>query len=284
MYDPHATGPHAVDVTTLEIDDAERGRRIPVETWSPRGVDRPPLIVYSHYSGGHRRAATFLCSHLASHGYLVASPDHWEVVAREDLPSERTARIEAVIANRVPDIRLLMDHFGRDAVGLAGHSFGGWAVLATPEVDARPASIVAMGAGGSEQPRPGILPVKLTFKWRRPAPALFIAAEDDVPIPLEGLRETFARAPEPKRLIVLRRADHQHFLDDVEGMHEAVRRANFPAEAAWIPAAMRPVAELMTGEEANLLIRGLVLAHFDATMRGVEGAREFLDASRGYAG
>ena len=284
MYDPQAKGPHAVDVETVEVEDAKRGRRIPLETWSPRDVEHPPLVIYSHFSNGHRLAATFLCSHLAAHGYLVAAAEHWEVVARDDLPKERAARIETVIANRVPDIRLLMDRFGRDAVGLAGHSLGGWTVLATPEVDDRPASIVAMGAGGSENPRPGILPVKLTFKWRHPVPALFIAAEDDVPIPLEGLRETFARAPEPKRLVVLRRADHQHFLDDVEGMHEAVRRASFPEEAVWIPAAMRPMAELMPGEEANRLVRGLVLAHFDATLRGLEVAREFLDAAGPYAG
>ena len=70
--------------------------------------------------------------------------DHSEVVARDQLPAERSARIDAIIAGRVPDLRFLMDHFGRDEVGLAGHSFGGWAVLAAPEVDARIASVVAM--------------------------------------------------------------------------------------------------------------------------------------------
>ena len=206
------------------------------------------------------------------------------MVARKDLPTDRAARIDAVIANRVPDVRLLIDYFARDDVALAGHSFGGWAVLATPEVDPRPISIVAMGAGGSENPRPGILPVKLTFEWRHPVPTLFIAAEDDVPIPLDGLRGTFDRAPEPKRLVVLRHADHQHFLDDVEGAHEAVRHANFPAEAAWIPAAMRPAAELMPGEEAHRFVRGLTLAHFDATVRRIPGAREFLDDFGDFAG
>lgn len=41
-----------------------------------------PLIVFSHYSGGHRRSATFLCTHLASHGYVVAVLDHSEVSRR----------------------------------------------------------------------------------------------------------------------------------------------------------------------------------------------------------
>ena len=278
MYDPSAPGPFRLEVATLEVDDAARGRVLAVETWTPVGVDRPPLVVYSHYSGGHRRTATFLAAHLAGHGYMVAAPDHWEVVARESLPSDRSARIAAVIANRVPDITLVMDHFQRDQVGLAGHSFGGWTVLAAPEVDDRVASVVAMAPGGSANPRPGILPLTLTFEWTHPVPSMFIAGDADVPIPVEGVRELFARAPEPKRLFILRRADHQHFLDDVEGAHEAVRQAQFPGEAAWIPSAMRPMAELLPGDRANELVRGLALAHFDATLRGMSEAGDFLDA------
>ncbi|MDQ2817026.1 MAG: hypothetical protein M3T49_02280 [Candidatus Eremiobacteraeota bacterium] len=33
------------------------------------------LIVFSHHSGGHRRAATYLCTHLSSHGYVAAALD-----------------------------------------------------------------------------------------------------------------------------------------------------------------------------------------------------------------
>jgi len=35
-----------------------------------------PLVVFSHGFGGHRRQSTFLCTHLASHGYVVAAVDH----------------------------------------------------------------------------------------------------------------------------------------------------------------------------------------------------------------
>ena len=37
---------------------------------------RFPLVVFSHGWGGHRRQTTHFCTHLASHGYVVASPDH----------------------------------------------------------------------------------------------------------------------------------------------------------------------------------------------------------------
>ena len=64
--------------------------------------------------------------------------------------------------------------------------------------------------------------------------------------------------------------------DDVEASHEALRAMTLPGEAAWIPAAMRPIAELCPGEHAHLFARGLALAHLDATLRRSAAAAEFL--------
>lgn len=315
-YDPFAPGRFPVGVRTITAPDPERGRLFPCEIWypahlgnaaRPAGADplrdaaaRPgthPLIVFSHYSGGHRLSATFLSVHLASHGYVVAALDHSEVVAKDltgrhgETETERAARIDAVIASRVLDVRFLIDHLlggaaiehgaaniGLDSerIGLVGHSFGGWTVLATPEVEPRVRAVVAMGPGGSAHPRPGILPLKLTFDWGRDVPTLYLAAEDDVPIPLAGVRELFDRTPASKRMFVLRRADHQHFLDDVEREHEAVRAMTFSGEAAWIPAAMRPIAQLCSGEQAHVFVRGLTLGHLDATLRRSDVAERFL--------
>ena len=304
-YEPFAAGPFPVGVRTLFALDTARNRAFPCEIWYPaqtggRGETRDapprvgtyPIVVFSHHSGGHRRTATFLCTHLAGHGYFVAALDHSEVVAKElsrrdgETSAERAARIEAVISSRVPDLRFLIDHLlgadgvvdGIDAarIGLVGHSFGGWTVLAAPEVDPRVRAVVAMAPGGSSKPRPGILPLNLTFDWGRDVPAMFLAGELDVPIPLAGIYELFDRTPSSKCIFVLRRADHQHFVDDVEVAHEAARTATFPAEAAWIPAAMRPMAELNSGEEAHLFVRGLTLAHLDATLRQLDPAERFL--------
>jgi hypothetical protein len=54
-------------------------------------------------------------------------------------------------------------------------------------------------------------------------------------------------------------------MDDVEEMHETVRKMQFPGEAAWISREMRPIAELCSGDQAHLFVRGLTLCHFDAT-------------------
>lgn len=294
-YDPFARGPCPVGTRTVEAADARRGRVFPCEIWSPAGGAGPgprPLVVFSHYSGGHRRSATFLCTHLASHGYAVAALDHSEVVATGlaagvgETAGERSARIDAVIASRVPDVRFLLDYLldghasgvvlDARRVGLAGHSLGGWTALATPESDPRVRAVVAMAPGGSSRPRPGVLPLSLTFAWRSPAPVLYLAAEDDVPVPLAGVHELFDRTPQAKQLVILRHADHQHFADDVEANHEALRAMTLPGEAAWIPAAMRPIAELCPGDHAHLFARGLTLAHLDATLRGSTAAARFL--------
>jgi hypothetical protein len=51
-----------------------------------------------------------------------------------------------------------------------------------------------------------------------------------------------------------------------------------PGEAAWIPAAMRPMSELCPGSQAHDFVRGLTLAHLDATLRRSDAAARFLAA------
>lgn len=303
-YDPFQCGPLAAGVQTL----AAQSSGWPIELWypargegegegdvfkTPRG-DRTqaaardvaplagsfPLVVYSHHSGGHRRAATYLCTHLASHGYRVAALDHAET-ARKDLQrpatetdAERDARIGRLIAARVPDLRLLLDELGETRSGAVGHSLGGWTVLQAAEEDRRIQAVVALAPGGAKNPKPGILPLELRFA--RAVPSLFIAAENDVSLPLDAMRELFSRAKEPKQLAVIPRADHLHFIDRVEEEHEAVRAMPFTGALSWIPREMRPIGELLPGDEAHRLIRGLTLAHFDAHLKGSADARKFL--------
>lgn len=311
-YDAFSRGLFPVGARTVRALDQARGREFPCEIWYPAAGEgscpdelrdaaawpgEHPLVVFSHYSGGHRRSATFLCTHLASHGYVVAALDHSEVVATElarrdgESGAQRGARIEAVIASRVPDVRFLLDRLLDGAaaglrpgprpdparIGLVGHSFGGWTVLAVPDTEPRVRSVVALAPGGGANPRPGILPLSLAFAWPHRLPVLLLAAELDVPIPLEGLSGLFERAPEPKRMFVLRRADHQHFVDDVEAAHEAVRAAPFPPEAAWIPAAMHSASELCPAGQAHDFTRGLTVAHLDASLRDLPAAAALLD-------
>jgi predicted dienelactone hydrolase len=282
-YDPFARGPFNVAVRSFEALDEARNRLFPCDVWEPDNGSGP-LVVYSHHSMGHRRRATFLCEHLASHGYVVAALDHSESavpeLGRQDGESgeQKAARVQEWIASRVPDVRFLLDSVAADApVGIVGHSFGGWTALAAPDVEPRIRSVVAHAPGGIANPRPGVIPATLSFAWGREVPTLYLAAEYDTPLPLTDMYELYERIPAPKRIAVLRRADHQHFADDVEQSHEAARSMELPPELAWMQAEMRPISELCSGEEAHLFVRGLTLAHLDATLLGRDDAQRFLD-------
>jgi len=329
-YDPFLRGRFPVGVQTFQWRDAARNRDFPCEVWYPAasrytGQDLDPktqdrftswsssveqrqaavrgaaplpglhaLIIFSHHSGGHRRASTFLCTHLSSHGYVVAGLDHYEVIAPElarrndESAEQKKARWQAVIESRVPDVRFLIDrllHSGNQnleleldpsRIGIVGHSFGGWTALATPEIDSRIRAVAALAPGGASNPRPGILPVKLSFQWKRDVPALYLVAENDVPLPLAGMYELFERAPSPKQMVILRRADHLHFINNVEQAHEAFRTAPMPAEVAEMQKEILPIGELCSGEQAHLWIRGLTLAHMDAILKDRHEAQLFL--------
>lgn len=327
-YDPFVRGAFPVGVRTREVMDSARGRRFQIEIWYPATheyagqdlIERTqdsyavaartarrqtavrdaapqsrahPLILLSHPSGGDRRSATFLCTHLSSHGYVVAALDHSEIAAPElarvkgETDEQKTARADAWIASRVPDIRFLLDQLLDDAagkdieldaarVGIAGHSFGRWTALAAPDTEPRIRSVVALAPGGSTQTKPGILRLTLPFRWIRDLPALYLAAQNDISLPLPGMVELFERAPAPKQLVVLAHADHLHFMDHVEEEHESVRAMQFPGELAWINQEMRPIADLCSGEHAHLFARGLTLSHLDAALKENAEARRFL--------
>lgn len=118
-YDPLVRGPYPVGVRTLQVLDTVRYRLFPCEVWYPAAAwhvgqdsalatqdvftvppadtprrqmavrDAPaerryyPLTLFSHSSRGWRRQSTFLCTHLSSHGYVVAALDHSETIASE---------------------------------------------------------------------------------------------------------------------------------------------------------------------------------------------------------
>jgi hypothetical protein len=107
-------------------------------------------------------------------------------------------------------------------------------------------------------------------------PTLYLVAERDTCTPLGGMYELFDRTPAPRQMLILRRADHLHFVDDVEREHEALRAMSLPGDAAWIPKAMSPIGELCSGEQAHLFTRGLTLCHLDATLRQHAPARRLL--------
>jgi predicted dienelactone hydrolase len=286
VYDPFARGPNDVETKEFVADDVRRGRQFGCVSWNPVGQAPGALILFSHFSGGSKTASSFLCEHLASHGYAVASLDHSDHILPRPSdaadPQEKKARLGALIEARVPDIRFLLGVVGKGGqrVGIVGHSFGGWTALAAPSKEGRIEAVVALAPAGASRPRPGIIPATLDFAWGREVPTLVIAGDSDVSISLDCARDVFDRIPSFKRLVVLGGVDHLHFVDRAEEQHERVRTMAFPPELQWIQQEMRAFADLRPEAEAHRIVAGLTVAHFDATLKRNSNATDLLD---GYA-
>jgi predicted dienelactone hydrolase len=299
-----ARGPYPVGVASLVLADAEKpGRRVPVDVWYPADVqgwrrapaaahpigaphdaraDAPPLsaeragdplpvVAFSHGNSGFARQSTFLTTHLASWGMLVAAPDHtgntfFEMLgvadederirihkaARADRPRDLAAALEAVLGGGAWPLA------SPDRVGVLGHSFGGWTALKLPRRDARVRAVC------------GLAPVSEPFVGRKAfeagelpfanaIPTLIVSARDDVLVDLEtSVRPLAARLAEPRALVVLRDADHFHFCDHLELIHGLHEKNPRPRQTR----ATRAYAELLPEARAHRLLAGLVTGFF----------------------
>lgn len=84
-----------------------------------------PVIVFSHGHQGYAENSSFLMTFLASHGFVVAAPDH-----TNNTLFDGSDRATEIYAQRPADISAVLDHLGASsAIGL-GHSFGGYTLHA----------------------------------------------------------------------------------------------------------------------------------------------------------
>jgi predicted dienelactone hydrolase len=170
---PGALGPWAVGRDTFQVVDPSRDdRTLTVDVWYPVddadaagppsaydlifaaiesevAFDAPapsaagpfPLLVFSHGNDGIRFQSFFLMEHLASHGFVVAAPDHAGNTALDILipgtpfeTRDRPLDVSLVITRMLERNAAPGDAFeGRvdpARIGVAGHSFGGFTTLA----------------------------------------------------------------------------------------------------------------------------------------------------------
>jgi len=323
-YDPFQRGQFPVGARTVTLHDRARGRRLTAELWYPAGAahagqdrdprtrdtyvlvpglapawqeavrgatpaaGRFPLAVFSHGFGGHRRQSTFLATHLASHGYVVASVDHAGNTALDLLQRSMLGLpvlgdpFSQTMADRPADVRFVIDAVAAGVPGVAradvsrvamsGHSFGGWTSLATVAREPRIACVTALApAGGHPQFRRAI-----DLDFRREVPIAIAACELDSILPLAGIRQLHAHLPRPSAMLVLENADHMHFCDDAFRVHELFRAmpVRFVDALAEIP----PFESLVPEDHGHDVARGIALAQADAYVRDDARARAWLDA------
>lgn len=141
--DDGPAGQGKYDTRRVDFDnlrDNSRGRDVPVSVYTPKDEGPFPLVVLSHGLGGDRSHYTYLAKHLASHGYVVAVPEHVGSSSRLNVfeladalydPNElrdRTRDVTFVIDNAEgwnlthPQ---LVNRISTTEVGVTGHSYGG---------------------------------------------------------------------------------------------------------------------------------------------------------------
>lgn len=141
QQDPAKPGPFEVVVETRHYEDAARNRPLRTEIWRPATPMRSPVVLFSHGFAGTRSQSRFICSHLASHGYVVASTDH----AGNTFLDLNVFKVTNSSKDRPHDLRVVLDKliqesrdpesslYGRldeKRCAAVGHSFGGYTALA----------------------------------------------------------------------------------------------------------------------------------------------------------
>jgi len=125
-----------VSVLGIEITETPAYRDVAI------GTGPFPLVLFSHGNGGIRFQSFFFAAHLASHGYVVVSPDHHGNTFLDALDG---AEDPDSAVNRPLDMSFLIDELtvfasepghlfegaiDLEKIGMSGHSFGGYTSLA----------------------------------------------------------------------------------------------------------------------------------------------------------
>lgn len=154
-----------------------------------------PLLVFSHGSGGINIQSVRLMEVLASHGFVVVSPEH-----TGNTNSDFSDTLEQAGARRVPDVSFIIDTFldrnsiqGDDfferldpgLIGVLGHSFGGGTAL----------GMVGGFYGAPQDDRVvAVMPISATVFDRFTdealaavtEPVLFLGGTEDTSVPIEN--------------------------------------------------------------------------------------------------
>ncbi len=189
-----------------------------------------PLVVFSPGLAGYRLQSTFLTTHLASWGFVVATVEHpyrnltaafgdlGSVVAgfgTTDAPDvgQLVAAIDQVASaaslSTGPLAGLTVD---TTTVGAVGHSAGGFAAYAAAATDPRILTYVALAspAGGSFS---SATPTTTPAITPPDKPSLLIAGSADVIAPLPRVQAAYDALPTPKALAVIDGVTHLGFMD-----------------------------------------------------------------------
>lgn len=148
LPDLRQTGPFGVDSQRWQLTDASRNRQFYVDVYRPQQwrAGQTPVLIFSHGLSSRPEDFARAAEHMASYGYVVALPqhpgsDHLQAEALKTGFSQQVFLTSEFI-DRPQDLSYVIDELERrnasefegrlnlQSVGVAGHSFGGYTVLA----------------------------------------------------------------------------------------------------------------------------------------------------------
>lgn len=196
------------DETAKKISDAD-APRYPMNAYRDIAASKTrrfPVVLFSHGLGGYRLQSSFLMTHLATWGFVVAAPEHPERGLKTLLQGNQLADDSATALRNT--LALLKSEDASAAsrlasihdfahVAVSGHSMGGGATM----VVAADAEIHTWFTLAS--PAPGDVP----------KPSLMMGGTADQVATRQLVDEGYAKKPAPKRYVSIRDAGHLAFTD-----------------------------------------------------------------------
>ncbi|MEX1105048.1 MAG: hypothetical protein WEB78_02515 [Ilumatobacteraceae bacterium] len=182
-----------------------------------------PVVLFSHGYTGIRLQSTFLTAHLASWGFVVASPDHpsrdlTNVLSgtasgdRADSVDDLLQTLDLVIAEGASATGALGGHVDDEHVVAVGHSAGGGTIVGAaldPRVDGYVSLASGILLGDGDATTTTVEAQQLPDK-----PSFFMAgAVDQVISATERTKPSFEQVPTPSLLWILDSVGHNGFDD-----------------------------------------------------------------------
>lgn len=146
-YDPLKVADGKITTETFKVEDAKRGRTLPIRVYLPESIKPAPVVLFSHGLGGSCDNNPYLGNHWAKRGYVAVFMQHpgsdegvWmgaPLLGRLGA-MKKAASVENYLA-RCTDVPAVIDALAKwniqnghplkgrmdlDHIGMSGHSFG----------------------------------------------------------------------------------------------------------------------------------------------------------------